>query len=98
MSRNERFGPAPNLEDVEHQQLKRTEEEDEGVNYDDELDQKRVLDEAMLDRESDTLPSERPVHRDSPEGRGSTTVTDETRGEKRKQQYEGGADLVSEID
>jgi hypothetical protein len=98
MSRNKRTGPAPNLEALEQDQLKRTREEDEGVNYDDELDQKRILDEAMLDRRGDVLPSERDVDDDRPDQRGSTTVTDEARGETRRKQYEGGADLVSEID
>ena len=70
MSRNKRTGPAPNLEALEQDQLKRTRAEDEGVNYD-------------VDR---------------PDQRGSTTVTDPARGETRRKQYEGGADLVSEID
>ena len=58
MTRNTRIGPAPNLEDIERAQLARTEEEDEGVNYDDELDAKRVLDETSGDREG-PLPSEK---------------------------------------
>lgn len=98
MNRNERIGPAANLEDVERRQLQRTEEEDEGVNYPDELDQKRLLDDAVQDHDIDTLPLERLADRDTPEQRGSSPVDDETRGEKRRKQYEGGADLVSEID
>jgi hypothetical protein len=98
MTRNERIGPAANLEDIEHRQRMRTEEEDEGVTYDDELDQKRLLDDTVHDHDRDTLPIERAAERDQPESRGSLPVDDEARGEKRRQQYEGGAELVSETD
>lgn len=50
--------PDLNLEDAERAQLERAEEEDEGVNYDDELDLKRVLDETRGEREG-PLPSEK---------------------------------------
>ena len=98
MTRNERIGPAANLEDIEHRQRMRTEEEDEGVTYDEELDQKRILDDAVHDHDLDTMPMERAVERDSPESRGNLPVDDEARGEKRRKQYEGGAELVSETD
>ncbi len=58
MTRNTRIGPAPNLEDIERDQMRRAPEEDEGVNYDDELDAKRVLDDTLGDRDP-VLPSER---------------------------------------
>lgn len=58
MTRNTRIGPAPNLEDLQRNALKRAPEEDEGVTYDDELDAKRVLDESLGDRGPE-LPSER---------------------------------------
>ncbi len=98
MARNERIGPSANLEDIEQHQLKRTEEEDEGVHYDDELDQKRLLDDALLDNDVNTMPIDRAVERDGPEDRGSLPVDDEARGEKRRKQYEGGAEFVSETD
>lgn len=46
------------LEDVERQQMAPAPEEDQGVNYDDELDEKRVLDETLRD-DDPRLPSER---------------------------------------
>jgi len=98
MSPKERIGPTANLEDVEQFQRQRTEEEDEGVTYDDELDQKRLLDDTMHDHDLADLPLDRAVERDTPESRGSLPVDDEARGEKRRQQYKGGADLVSETD
>jgi hypothetical protein len=98
MTRNERIGPAANLEEIEHRQRQRTEEEDEGVTYDDELDQKRLLDDTVHDHDVDTLPIERAVERDRPEDRGALPVDDEARGEKRRRQYEGGAEIVSETD
>jgi hypothetical protein len=98
MSPKERIGPTANLEDIEQFQRQRTEEEDEGVTYDDELDQKRVLDDTMHDHDVADLPLERGVERDTPESRGNLPVDDEARGEKRRQQYEGGAELVSETD
>ena len=98
MPRNERIGPAPNLEDVEHRQRQRTEEEDEGVNYDDDLDLKRLLDDTVHDHDIDTMPVDRMHERDTPESRGSLPVDDEARGEKRKRQYDGGAEIVSETD
>jgi hypothetical protein len=58
VTRNMRIGPAPNLEDIDNRQIQRAPEEDEGVNYDDELDAKRVLDETDGDR-GPLLPSER---------------------------------------
>lgn len=98
MSPKERIGPTANLEDIEQFQRQRTEEEDEGVNYDEELDQKRVLDDAVHDHDLADLPFDRAVDRDTPESRGSLPVDDEARGEKRRQQYKGGAELVSETD
>lgn len=99
MTRNERTGPAPNLEGMEQQNLRRTEEEDEGVNYDDELDQKRILDDVMLEGGNDErMPSERLEHRDDPDEVGRAPGVDEQRQEKRRQQYDDGADLVSELD
>jgi hypothetical protein len=98
MTRNERIGPSANLEDIEQFQRQRTEEEDEGVTYDDELDQKRVLDDTMHDHDVNDLPIERAVDRDTPESRGSLPVDDEARGEKRRQQYKDGAEIVSETD
>ena len=98
MTRNERIGPAANLEDIEHRQRQRTEEEDEGVTYDDEIDQKRILDDTVHDHDIDTMPIERAVERDRPESRGNLPVDDEDRGQKRREQYEGGAEIVSEID
>jgi hypothetical protein len=90
-------GPGFTLEELEQQDQRRAPDEDEGVTYDEELDEKRILDEAMQDQ-SDTLPSERPRENDTPEQRGSSRVDDEVRGRKRKAQYKGGADVVSEID
>lgn len=99
MTRNERTGPAPNLEALEQDELRRTPEEDEGVNYDDELDQKRVLDDVMLeDGNDDRMPSERLEHRDDPDEPGRAPGVDEQRQGKRRQQYDAGADLVSELD
>ena len=98
MKRNEQTAPAANLEDIEQRQRQRTEEEDEGVTYDDELDQKRLLDETVIDHDIGDLPVDRLVERDTPESRGNPPVDDEVRGEKRKRQYEGGAEIVSEID
>jgi hypothetical protein len=93
---NDDATPGFTLEELEQQQRERAPEEDEGVTYDEELDQKRILDDALAD-ESPILPSER-RDEDTPEERGSTYVDDEVRGQKRKEQYEGGADLVSELD
>ena len=98
MGIKEHIGPSANLEDIESHQRQRAPEEDEGVSYDDELDNKRVLDETVIDHDIPDLPLERLVDRDTPESRGSLAVDDEARGEKRKQQYEGGAELVSETD
>ncbi|BCS34263.1 hypothetical protein TBR22_A34920 [Luteitalea sp. TBR-22] len=98
MTHKERIGPSANLEDIEHRQRQRTEEEDEGVSYDDELDQKRLLDDAVHDHDVETMPLDRLIERDTPEQRGSLPVDDEARGEKRRKQYEGGAALVSETD
>ena len=98
MNPRERIGPSANLEDIEQFQRQRTEDEDEGVTYDDELDQKRVLDDTLHDHDVDDLPLQRAVDRDRPESRGNLPVDDEARGEKRRQQYKGGADLVSETD
>jgi hypothetical protein len=98
MSPKERIGPSANLEDIEQFQRQRTEEEDEGVNYDDELDQKRVLDDMVHDHDVGDLPLERAVDRDRPESRGNLPVNDGARGEKRRQQYKGGAGMVSEMD
>jgi len=50
--------PDLSLEEIERAQLERADEEDEGVNYDDELDLKRVLDDSMGEREG-PLPSEK---------------------------------------
>lgn len=97
MNTNDDPTPGFTLEELEQQQRQRAPEEDEGVTYDDELDEKRILDEVMQDQ-GDTLPSERPREDDTPDERGSTHVDDEVRGQKRKEQYEGGADLVSELD
>ncbi len=94
----ERIGPTANLEDIEARQRQRTKEEDEGVHYDDELDQKRLLDDTLLDHDVESMPVDRLVDRDTPEDRGSTPVDDETRGEKRRRQYEDGAEFVSETD
>ena len=98
MNPKERIGPSANLEDVEQFQRQRTEDEDEGVSYDDELDQKRVLDDTLHDHDVADLPLPRAVDRDRPESRGNLPIDDEDRGEKRRQQYKGGADLVSETD
>jgi hypothetical protein len=98
MAIREHIGPSANLEDIEAHQRKRAPEEDEGVTYDDELDDKRVLDEAVHDHDIGDLPLNRLVDRDTPESRGNLGVDDEARGEKRKRQYEGGAELVSETD
>ncbi len=98
MTRKDDIGPTANLEDIEHRERQRTEDEDEGVTYDDELDQKRLLDDALHDHDVDSMPIERAVDRDGPEARGSLPVDDEARGEKRRQQYEDGAEFVSEID
>lgn len=97
MSTNDDIEPGFTLEELEQQQRERAPEEDEGVNYDDEIDEKRILDDVMLDQGT-TLPSERAREDDTPEERGSTRVDDEVRGQKRKEQCEGGADLVSELD
>ena len=97
-SPREKIGPSANLEDIEHFQRQRTEDEDEGVTYDDELDQKRVLDDMVHDHDLADLPLQRAKDRDTPESRGNLPVDDEARGEKRRQQYKGGADLVSETD
>jgi hypothetical protein len=98
MQPREHIGPSANLEDIEQYQRQRAPEEDEGVTYDDELDQKRILDELVVEAEGDALPIDRLIERDRPEDRGSLPVDDEARGEKRRQQYEGGAELVSETD
>jgi hypothetical protein len=98
MTRNEKIGPTANLEEIEHRQRQRTAEEDEGVTYDEELDQKRLLDDTLHDHDVDTMPVDRAIERDRPEQRGSLPVDDEARGEKRRTQYEGGAELVSETD
>ena len=98
MTRNEKIGPAANLEEIEHRQRQRTDEEDEGVTYDDELDQKRLLDDTLHDHDVGTMPVDRAIERDRPEQRGTLPVDDEARGEKRRRQYEGGAKLVSETD
>jgi hypothetical protein len=50
------------------------------------------------DHDIDDLPLQRQVDRDRPESRGTLPVDDEARGEKRRQQYKGGAGLVSETD
>jgi hypothetical protein len=96
MTTNDDTTPGFTVEELEQQQRQRAPEEDEGVTYDDELDQKRIIDDALSD-ESNVLPSER-REEDTPDERGSTRVDDEVRGQKRKEQYEGGADLVSELD
>jgi hypothetical protein len=98
MNPKERIGPSANLEDIEQFQRQRTEDEDEGVNYDDELDQKRLIDDAVHDHDVADMPLDRAVERDRPESRGNLPVDDEARGEKRRQQYKGGAGLVSETD
>lgn len=99
MTHNERTGPAPNLESIEQDARRRAPEEDEGVNYDEELDQKRVLDDVMLeDGNDERLPSERLEHRDDPDDDGRAPGVDEQRQDKRRQQYDDGADLVSELD
>ncbi|HTV03424.1 MAG TPA: hypothetical protein VMF13_22930 [Luteitalea sp.] len=98
MGIKEHIGPTANLEDIEHRQRQRAPEEDEGVTYDDDLDQKRVLDQTVEELDVDTMPVDRLIDRDTPESRGSLPVDDEARGEKRKKQYEGGAELVSETD
>lgn len=97
MPKNEFNGPAPNLEALERNEQRRAPEEDEGVTFDEELDEKRIIDEELAEGDN-TLPSERPKERDTPEQRGSTRVDDEIRGETRKAQYDEGADLVSELD
>ena len=96
MTTNDDTTPGFTVEELEQQQRQRAPEEDEGVTYDDELDQKRIIDDALSD-ESNIPPSER-REEDTPDERGSTRVDDEVRGQKRKEQYEGGADLVSELD
>lgn len=97
MSTNDDIEPGFTLEDLERQQGQRAPEEDEGVNRDDEMDEKGIVDAALLDQGT-TLPSERALEHDSPGHRGSTRVDDEVRGQKRKEQYDDGADLVSELD
>lgn len=97
MRRNEQIDPVPNLEDVEFRQRQRTREEDEGVNYDDDLDLKRVLDETVEGRDVGTMPIDRIVERDRPEAR-EMPIDEEAREEKRRRQYEGGAEIVSETD
>ena len=98
MKPKEHIGPSANLEDIEQFQRQRAPEEDEGVTFDDELDQKRILDDLVVEGDADALPIERMVERDRPEDRGNLPVDDEARGEKRRKQYEGGAELVSEND
>ena len=98
MNPKEHIGPSANLEDIEQFQRQRAPEEDEGVNYDEELDGKRVLDDLVLDNDVNTMPVDRLIDRDRPEDRGSLPIDDEARGEKRRKQYEDGAELVSEID
>ena len=97
MRRNEHIGPAPNLEDVQYRQRQPTKEEDEGMTYDDDLDLKRVIDETGEDRDVGTMPIDRIVERDRPEAR-EQPVDEEAREEKRKRQYKGGAEIVSETD
>ena len=98
MNPKEHIGPSANLEDIEQFQRQHTPDEDEGVTFDDELDQKRILDDLVVEGDADALPIERMVERDRPEDRGNLAVDDEARGEKRRKQYEGGAELVSETD
>ena len=98
MKPKEHIGPSANLEDIEQFQRQRAPEEDEGVNFDDELDEKRILNDLVVEGDADALPIDRMIERDRPEDRGNLPIDDEARGEKRRKQYEGGAELVSETD